>query len=121
MVAARRFLARCSQGFTWQRVGGVIAFCALYGTLFSLNAQTGGAPQSAAAYLAAFAAALTLFLPVFFAVIVTANIAPERAIPRAIVLGLAVAAGLAPSVELSSPTMRLMAACSRSRFLVFWA
>lgn len=95
MVAARRFLARCSQGFTWQRVGGVIAFCALYGTLFSLNAQTGGAPQSAAAYLAAFAAALTLFLPVFFAVIVTANIAPERAIPRAIVLGLAVAAGLA--------------------------
>ena len=94
LIDVRRSVARCLLGLTWQRAAGVIAFCVLYGALFSLNTRTGGAPQSAAEYVAGVAAALALFFPVFLTVIVTANFAPKRAVPRAIVLGLAVAAGL---------------------------
>jgi signal transduction histidine kinase len=91
----RRFVARRFEGLTWQRFAVVIGFCALYGALMSLNPQTGGAPKSWAAYLTGFAAALALFLPVFLTVIVTANFAPGRPVARAIVLGLAVGAGIA--------------------------
>jgi len=80
-----------------QKVAGVTLFCAMYGTLLSLDRQTGGVPQSVAAYLTGFAAALALFFPAFLVVTVTANFAPERIAPRAIVLGLAVAFGLALS------------------------
>jgi sensor histidine kinase YesM len=93
-IAARRFVARCSEGLTWQRISVVIAFCALYGGSMSLNTQTGGGTQSWAAYLTGFAAALALFFTAFLTVIVTANFAPERPVARAVVLGLAVAAGL---------------------------
>jgi sensor histidine kinase YesM len=93
-VRLRGLAARCFEGLTWQRLAVVIAFCALYGGSMSTNTQTGGAPQSWAAYLAGFAAALALFFTAFLTVIVTANFAPDRPVPRAIVLGLAVAAGL---------------------------
>src|SRR5437762_11444689 len=91
LVGLRRFVARCTQGLTWQRVGVVIAFSALYGGLLSMNRETGGAPQSVAAYLIGVSAALSLFLPVFVVVTIAANFAPERIAPRAIVLALAVA------------------------------
>jgi sensor histidine kinase YesM len=95
LVGLRQFAERCTQGLTWQRVGVVIAFSALYGGLLSINRQTGGAPQSVATYLAGLSAALALFFPVFVVVTVASNFAPERIAPRAIVLALAVAFAIA--------------------------
>jgi two-component sensor histidine kinase len=94
-IHARRFVARCVQGLTWQRVGVVIAFCALYASSMSVNPRTGGAPQSWTVYLTSFAAALALFFPAFVTVIVAASFAPQRLPARAIALGLAVGAGVA--------------------------
>lgn len=95
MTGVHRLVARCVRGVTWSRIGAMIVFCAIYGALLSGNPKTGGAPQSAAAYLVGVAAALTHFLPAFLAVIITANFAPRRLLPRAVVLGLAVALGVA--------------------------
>ena len=95
LTSVRRFIARCVQGVTWSRVGAMIVFCAVYGGMLSGNPKTGGAPQTAAAYLTGFVAAATHFFPVFLAVIMTAGFAPKRPLPRAVVLGLAVAFGVA--------------------------
>ena len=95
LTGVRRFVVRCVQGVTWSRVGAMIVFCAIYGGLLSQNPKTGGAPQSAGAYLTGVAAALTHFFPVFLAVTMTANFAPRRLLPRAVVLGLAAALGVA--------------------------
>lgn len=73
----------------------------------SLDTQTGGAPKSWGAYLAGFAAALALFFPAFLTVNVTANFAPERLVPRAIVLGLAVAGGLMLGYWVMSGTLEI--------------
>ena len=108
LTAVRRLAARCLQGLNWQRISVVIAFCALYGTAMSLNTQTGGVPTSWAAYATGFAAALALFFPVSLTVIVTANFAPERPVARAIVLGLAVAAGLMLGFWVMSGTREVM-------------
>jgi sensor histidine kinase YesM len=75
----------------------------------SLNTQTGGIPQSWAAYLTGFAAALALFFTAFLTVIVAANFAPDRPVPRAIVLGLAVAGGLMLGYWVMSGTQEAMA------------
>ena len=72
----------------------MMVFCALYGALLGGNPKTGGAPATATAYLAGFAAAATHFFPVFLAVIIAAGFAPRRLLPRAVVLGLAVAFGV---------------------------
>ena len=75
----------------------------------SLNTQTGGVPNSWAAYLTGFAAALALFFTAFLTVIVAANFAPDRPVPRAIVLGLAVAGGLMLGYWVMSGTQEVMA------------
>jgi sensor histidine kinase YesM len=94
---------------TWQRISVVVAFCALYGVSMSLNTKTGGVPNSWAAYVTGFAAALAMFFPVFLTVIVAANFAPEGPVARAIVLGLAVAAGLMLGYWVMSGTREVMA------------
>jgi len=94
LTAARRFFARCVQGLTWRRLTVVTMFSAIYGAGLSANPATAGPPQSLAAYAAGFLAALTYFLPVFLIVTVTANFAPERILPRALVLASTVVVGV---------------------------
>ena len=91
----KRFLEGCVAGFTWQKFVAASAFCALYGILLSTNPQTGGPPQSPAVYLGNFVAATVLFLPAFLVVTVAAAFAPRGQVPRAIVLGVAAAFGIA--------------------------
>jgi len=93
LTALHRFFARCAQGLTWRRIGVVVAFCAIYGVVLSHNPSHGGVPHSVGTYLLGLAVALAYFLPLFLVVAVTANFAPQRLVPRAIVLGLVVAAG----------------------------
>jgi signal transduction histidine kinase len=94
LTSVRRAITRGVQGLTWSRVGAMIVFCALYGAMLGGNPKTGGAPETASAYLVGVAAAATHFFPVFLAVILTAGFAPKRPLPRAIALGLAVAFGV---------------------------
>jgi hypothetical protein len=102
LTSVRRFIARCVQGVTWSRAGALIVFCALYGALLGGNPKTGGGPESVTAYLAGFAAAATHFFPVFLAVIIAAEFAPRRLLPRAVVLGLAVAVGVVLGFQATS-------------------
>lgn len=93
--SALQFAARSLQGLTWGRFGMLIAFCAIYGALLSINPETGGAPQLVAAYLVGVIAALTYFSPVFLVVTVAASFAPRHPVARAGVLGLTAVVGLA--------------------------
>ncbi|HLX29940.1 MAG TPA: histidine kinase [Casimicrobiaceae bacterium] len=88
-------LTRALARLTWQRLLWTCAFCAAYGVLLSRHPQSGGAPQSLLAWLAGSTAALSFFIPAFVAVTVVADFAPRRIVPRAIVLALAAAAGVA--------------------------
>jgi LytS/YehU family sensor histidine kinase len=91
----RRLVERCAVGFTWQKILVAIVFCALYAVLLSMNPQTGGPPQSLVAYLGSFVAAAALFLPALVVATVAAAFAPRGQLRRALVLGIAVAFGVA--------------------------
>ncbi len=93
--AARGFVARAAQGLTWRGIVVLIGFCAIYGGLFALDPQTGGAPRSLAAYLHGFTAALICFAPVFLVVTVAVGFGPRRPLVRGFMLALAVVIGVA--------------------------
>ena len=88
-------VARGTRAFTWQRLGAVCVFCAIYGTVLGIDHVTGGIPRSGKAYFAGVSLALAAFLPIFVATGIVAGFAPRRMLPRAIVLGLTVVAGVA--------------------------
>lgn len=93
LESLRRAAARSLARLTWQRLLLTCAFCAAYGVL--LAGSRGGAPQSMLAWLAGVTAALSFFLPSFVAVTLAADFAPRRIVPRAIVLALVAATGVA--------------------------
>jgi len=93
--AAAPITARGLRVFTWQPLGAVFLFCAIYGAVLGLDHATGGIPRSAKAYFAGVALALAAFLPIFVATGLAASIAPKRMVVRAIVLGLTVLGGVA--------------------------
>ena len=93
--AAAPIIERGTRVFTWQRLGALCLFCAIYGAVLGLDHATGGIPRSAKAYFAGVALALAVFLPIFVATGLTVSIAPKRMLVRAIVLGLTVLAGVA--------------------------
>ena len=95
LSSVRRLVVRSVRALTWNGVGALIAFFAVYAASISMDSATGGAPHSAGAYLAGFATALIHFLPVVLAVLVAAQFAPQRTLPRSLVLGLAVPVGVA--------------------------
>ena len=79
-------------GLSWQRVGGVLLFCTIYGVRLSIGDDGDFALSK---YLYGVVQALELFVPILLAVIVADRFAPKRMAKRAVVLGLAVtAAGL---------------------------
>jgi sensor histidine kinase YesM len=90
----RRLPVRFMAALTWQKVGAVTLFCAVYGFVLSLDPDSGGAPASLAAYLAGCAGALKLFFPALLLVAIAASFAPASLAPRAVTLGVAVAIGL---------------------------
>jgi len=73
-------LERAAQGLTWQRMAVVAGFSALYGVNLGWSGM---------------AAALTFFLPTYVLGAVAAQFAPSRIVARAMVLALAVTAGVA--------------------------
>jgi sensor histidine kinase YesM len=91
----QRLVSRCLQGFTWRGAGIVAVYCALYGAVLSLDPDTGGAPQSPAAYLVGFVSALELFVPAYLVVTVTSGFAIKRPVLRSAMLGIAVLIGVA--------------------------
>ena len=95
LAGVRRLVVRSTRELTWKGVGALIAFFAVYGVSLSLDPATGGAPLSVGAYLAGFAAALAYFVPAALTVAVAVEFAPQRTLPRTVVLGLAVPAGVA--------------------------
>lgn len=90
----RRAAAHSLARTTGQRLLWTCAFCAAYGLLLGAGRQ-GGAPQSLAAWLGGFTAALSFFIPPLVAVSVAADFAPKPIVPRAAVLAVVAAAGLA--------------------------
>lgn len=90
----RRVAARSLARTTWQSLLWTSAFCAAYGLLLGAGRQ-GGAPQSLLTWLGGFTAALSFFIPPLVAVGVAADFAPKPIVPRAAVLALVAAAGLA--------------------------
>jgi sensor histidine kinase YesM len=80
LPAARGLVERAVRGITWHGLAVVTGFAALYGSTLGIGAIVG---------------AVTLFLPAYVLGAVTAQFAPSRPVPRALVLALAVAAGVA--------------------------
>jgi sensor histidine kinase YesM len=77
---SQRLLERAVGGISWQAFAAVAGFSALYGTNVGL---------------AGVAASLMFFLPTYLLAAITAQFAPRGIVPRALVLALAVATGVA--------------------------
>ena len=90
----RPLRSRFWQGFTWRGVGMVMLYCILYGTVLSLDPDTGGPPKTVATYLNGCLAALKLFAPASIVVALVSGFAIKQPNLRAAILGLAVAIGV---------------------------
>lgn len=91
----RRLRDAAPRTLTRQRLVAVASFFVVYGLVLSVDPQSGGAPRSLAAIAGGVLMAVRLFLPAFAAVFLTIRIAPRRPVPRALLLGAAVLAGIA--------------------------
>ena len=98
---AARALARALQGVTWQGTLTVAVFSILYGIPLGSGPGGGGLARELADFALGVAAALMLFLPAYPLTAIAAQFAPQRLVPRALVLALAVLAGVAAGYALT--------------------